>query len=211
MTIGRVAWVVGGYLAGTIPSTYLIARWRGALDLEAASDRRVGEADPHILMPLYLGWKWAALASTADVLKGMLVVLAARDWGALSPPWLAAVGVAAVLGHAFPFYRRRMAGRGLATAAGVLLVLLPVEMAIAGAAIVLGAILNETGLASTLGMASIPFVAWGRGQPFAYVAMAAVIFVVLVIRRLEGVSDVVRSGVPWPRAVLRRAVFDAST
>ena len=34
-------------------------------------------------------------------------------------------------GHAFPFYRRAMAGRGVAAAAGVFLVVLPVEMAIA--------------------------------------------------------------------------------
>ena len=52
-------------------------------------------------------------------------------------------------GHAFPFYRRAMAGRGVAAAAGVFLVVLPVEMAIAGALIVAGLVLRTTSLGTT--------------------------------------------------------------
>ncbi len=40
--------------------------------------------------------------------------------------------------------------------------------------------------------------------------MAVVIFGLLLLRRLEGVGEVVRSGVPASRAVLYRCLFDAS-
>jgi hypothetical protein len=40
--------------------------------------------------------------------------------------------------------------------------------------------------------------------------MAAAIFALLMIRRLEGVSGVIRSGIPPARAVLYRCLFDSS-
>jgi len=144
------------------------------------------------------------------VLKGLLVVELARRLGHLSDPWLAAVAVAAVLGHAFPPYLTRWAGRGLATTAGVLLVILPLQMIVAGLLIVFGIAIHASGLLSTIGLASVPVLAWIQGQPAPFVWAAAVILAIVVIRRLEGVGDVIRSGVPWPRAVARRALFDVT-
>jgi glycerol-3-phosphate acyltransferase PlsY len=161
-------------------------------------------------MASQLGVGWAAAAATGDVLKGLAFVPAARVWGGLSPAGLALVGVAVVVGHAFPFYAREMAGRGLAAAAGVYLVLLPLEMVGAGVLIVAGAAVRTTSLATTIAMGSVPVVAAIRGQPPSFVAMSAAIFVVLMIRRLEGVGDVVRSGIRPARAVLYRCVFDSS-
>jgi len=153
---------------------------------------------------------WAAVAAVVDVLKALLVALAAREWGGLSDAWLAVTGVAVVAGHAFPFYRRAMAGRGVAAAAGVFLVILPFEMAIAGALIVLGVVLRATSLATTAGLASVPVVAAARGQPGPFVALALILFAIVVGRRLEGVGAVVRAGVRPVRAVWYRAIFDSS-
>lgn len=210
MIAGRVAWVVGGYFAGTLPSTLIVARAKRATGLIAATGRSSGETDPHILMARHLGVGWTALAATLDVLKGFVLVLAARRWGRLDPAWLALTGVAVVLGHSFPLYARQMAGRGLAAASGVFLVLLPLEMVVAGVLILLGAATRNTGLASTIGMAAVPVVAMIEGQPGELVAMAVVVFAVLVIRRLEGLGAVVAGGVPMGRAVLYRCLFDSS-
>jgi glycerol-3-phosphate acyltransferase PlsY len=210
MNGGRILWVAGAYLAGTLPSTLLVAKAKTATSLLAASRRNAGETDPHILMVTHLGVGWTVLAATVDVLKGFLFVLAARDWGHLDPAWLALVGVAAVLGHAFPFYAPQMAGRGLAAAAGVYLVLLPVEMVVAGLLIVLGGAARSTGLASTVAMGAIPVMAAIQSQPGEFVAMSAAIFALLMIRRLEGVGQVIRSGISPGRAVLYRMLFDSS-
>lgn len=210
MTAGRLFWAGGGYLAGTFPSTWMVARAKGAGALLAAAGRGSGETDPHILMTKHLGIGWTALAATLDVLKGLAFVLAARKWGRLDPGWLALCGVTVVVGHAFPFYLKEMAGRGLAAASGVFLVLLPVEMTVAGLTIVAGGAARVTGLASTVAMASVPLVAAVRGQPGEFVAMAAAIFAIIIIRRLEGVGEVTRSGISPGRAALYRCLYDAS-
>lgn len=203
-------WAAGAYLAGTLPSTFVVAKLKGARGLLDAAGRDAGETDAHILMTRCLGPRWSALAATADVLKALLYVLAARHWGGVSTGWLAVVGVLVVAGHSFPFYATRMAGRGLSAAAGVFLVVLPWEMVVAGVIIVLGVLARRSGLASTLALALIPVMAALQGQPLPFVAMAASIFVLIMVRRLQGVRSVAAAGVPMPKAVLYRCVFDSS-
>jgi acyl phosphate:glycerol-3-phosphate acyltransferase len=210
VTWGHVLWVVGGYVAGTFPSTYIVLRAHHAPGVIRLARREDSEGDAHILIRDHLGGKWAALAATMDVLKGLAYALAASRLGDLPPAWLAGVGVAVVVGHSFPPYARALAGRGLAAAAGVYLAVLPIEMVIAGVVTLAGIIVRWTPVASTIGFASVPAVAAVRGQPAALVAMSAGILAIIVLRRLEGIGDVVRGGVPWRRALYYRAVHDAS-
>jgi glycerol-3-phosphate acyltransferase PlsY len=181
---GRVLWVLGAYVAGTLPSTLIVARTKRASALLAATGRRAGETDAHILMAEHLGVGWTVVAATMDVLKGFLMVLAGRHWGPLAAAWLALVGVAAVLGHTFPPYAREM--------------------------IVVGRIAKITGLAATLAMGGVPALAAIQGQPGEFVAMGAAVFAILMIRRLEGVGEVIRSGVGPLKAIMYRCVFDSS-
>src|SRR5207244_7834333 len=118
-----VVWVVGGYLAGVFLSTWIVARINHSAELAASVRQGSSEGDAHLMTTKYLGWGWSAAASTADVLKGSLWVLAARDLGHQGVGVQAVAGVAVVAGHSFPFFAREYAGRGLAASAGVLLVL----------------------------------------------------------------------------------------
>lgn len=211
MSWGGLLWAAGGYLAGTIPSTWLVARAKRAKDLISASGRSAGETDPHILMAKHLGVGWTALAATVDVLKALVYVIAARQWGHLDKGWLALAGVLIVVGHSFPFYAQQMAGRGVAAAAGVYLALLPWEMVVAGLLIVIGGAIRSTSLFTTVAMAAVPAVATLQGQPGEFVAMSAAVFAILMIRRLEGIGVVIRSGIPPARAVVYRCVFDSSS
>ena len=210
MNAGKVAWVLGGYLAGTLPFALIVARVKGATGVVSSARRDAGEADAHILMWKELGLGWAIVAGTSDVLKGFVYVLAARHWGRLDPGWLAVAAVAVVVGHSFPFYARAMGGRGLSAASGVSLVLLPVEMIVAGVVILIGGATRSTGVSTTIAFASIPVVAAFRSQPGPFIAMAALIFAILLLRRVEGVRAVIRSGVPAAKAIWDRAVFDSS-
>lgn len=203
-----IPWVLGGYVAGTLPSAYLVARAKRASAVLTASRRDASEGDAHVLMSKHLGGGWSALAAALDVGKGFAFPLLARGLGGLRPEWVALVAVAVVVGHGWPPYARAMAGRGLSTAAGVLLALLPVAMVIAGVVILVGILLRYTGPASTIGLLSAAPVAALRGQPPAYVAMVGALVVVIMIRRLEGVTAVVGRGRPWPSALYYRAVWD---
>ncbi|MGH2723647.1 MAG: glycerol-3-phosphate acyltransferase [Actinomycetota bacterium] len=203
-----VLWVVGGYVVGTLPATYLVARARRATAVLGGSYRDASEGDAHILMTRHLGGAWSALAATLDVGKGFAYPLLARHAGGLGPEWLALVGVAVVVGHGWPPYARWMAGRGLSAAAGVLLALLPWGMVVAGVIILTGIVLRYTGPASTIGLAAAAPIAAVQGQPAAFVAMVGAILAVIMLRRVEGVGQVVRRGVSWPVALYYRAVWD---
>jgi glycerol-3-phosphate acyltransferase PlsY len=205
-----VLWAAGGYLAGTFPSAWIIARAKRSSAILDAARRSSGETDPHILMAKHLGVGWTVVAATLDVVKAFVFVLAARHWGGLDSSWLALSGVTVVIGHSFPFYLKEMAGRGLAAASGVLLLLLPIPMTVCGLLIVVGGVLRNTSLATTIGLASVPMVAAIQGQPGAFVAMGATLFVLIMLRRLEGVGTVIRTGVGPARALWYRMVFDSS-
>jgi glycerol-3-phosphate acyltransferase PlsY len=208
MDLGRILWVAGAYLAGTFPSTYLIARAMRATEVLTAADRNRSEGDAHVLMRDHMGGGWGVLAGTIDVAKALVYVLVARRYGHLPASWVAVCAVVLVTGYTFPFYARSMAGRGLAASAGVLLALLPIPMVVAGLIIVLGYFARTMGPATTLGFASVPVVAQLQGQPRAYVMMAAGVFGIILLRRLEGVSEAARRH-GWRRALTRRLLLDA--
>lgn len=120
------------YLIGGIPFGYLIARARG-VDLFTQGSGNIGATN----VARVLGKKLGILAFVLDFAKGALPVLAALSLGpqfteVLTGEELGVVGgLCAVLGHLFPVYLRFRGGKGVATAAGVVAVLLPLE-ALAG-------------------------------------------------------------------------------
>jgi glycerol-3-phosphate acyltransferase PlsY len=200
-------WAGIGYAAGTFPAAWVAAVATGKRMVLAMVRRNVGEFDAHVMLKASAG-RSATLAAVLDVLKGFIPVVIAILFA--GPYEIAACAVGTVVGHCWPVYLYAYAGRGLAAAAGAFLGFLPAEMVFAGIVRVVGAGLKAGGLASTLGYAAIPLVAWWRGQPAAYVLAAVAINVLIFVRRLEGISEDLALGVPISRAVARRIVLDAS-
>jgi len=199
--------VAGGYLAGTFPSAYVVAKALGAHSVVEKASGSASEGDAHVLLAARTGSGPAAAAIVGDLAKGALVALAAERAG-LPSGLQAATGVAVVSGHSFPFYARPFAARGLTAAAGVTLVLLPAPMVVAGSIILTGKLLGHTGPASTLGFAAVPVVAAIQRRPKPLVAMGAGILGVIMLRRLVGIHRIAtRDG--WPRALYHRLLFDA--
>jgi len=50
VTWSHLAWVAGAYVAGTLPSTWLVSRSRNARGVITAARRTEGEADAHVLL-----------------------------------------------------------------------------------------------------------------------------------------------------------------
>lgn len=113
------------YLAGSIPTGLVVAWIFQGPDPRQAGSGNVGAANLYRL----LGPQAGVLTLAGDVLKGALPVLAAQY--SLTPlgPWqenaVAAVGLAAVLGHIYSLFLGFQGGKGVATAFGVLAVLTP--------------------------------------------------------------------------------------
>jgi glycerol-3-phosphate acyltransferase PlsY len=104
------------------------------------------------------GKKLGVLVLALDALKGALPVVLALRLMPDSPRLHVAVGLAAFLGHCFPVWLKFRGGKGVATALGVLLVLVPLA-ALAGAA-VYGLVLAVTRV-SSLGSLTAGVVAVG--------------------------------------------------
>jgi acyl phosphate:glycerol-3-phosphate acyltransferase len=114
--------VLIAYLIGAIPFGYLIARGRG-VDILKQGSGNIGATN----VGRVLGRRFGLFVFVLDFAKGALPALVAGrldlpDGG----PWLGvAAGLAAFLGHLFPVYLGFRGGKGVATGAGVVAVLLP--------------------------------------------------------------------------------------
>jgi len=106
------------YLLGTFPSAELVARRRG-IDINAEGSGNPGASNAFRV----LGWKAGAVVFGLDLAKGALAalvgLLVAGHEGAF------VLGGAAIVGHMLPVTRRFRGGRGVATGAGVVLVVFP--------------------------------------------------------------------------------------
>ncbi|MEW6511628.1 MAG: glycerol-3-phosphate acyltransferase [Bacteroidota bacterium] len=105
-----------GYLLGSIPTAFLLVRWKSAIDIRSAGSGNVGTLNSfEVTRSKTIG----ALVLVGDLLKGVLAVLVARwVWGLGFEHW-AVAGTGALLGHNFPVWLGFRGGRGLATGAGV--------------------------------------------------------------------------------------------
>ena len=119
--------VMVGYVVGSIPAAYLIARWRADVDIRREGEGNVGARNVfHVV-----GSGWGVAAFAADFAKGVVVAFAFRG----QPAWqLAVAGVAVLVGHAYPVWLRFVGGKGLSTVGGFAAAVMPLPAAIGGAA-----------------------------------------------------------------------------
>jgi glycerol-3-phosphate acyltransferase PlsY len=111
---------VAAYLVGSLSFAVLVSRVMGLND-----PRTYGSKNPGATNVLRSGNKTAAVVTLLlDALKGWLPVVAVAWWGepyGLGDGTVALVGLAAFLGHLFPVFFRFQGGKGVATAAGVII------------------------------------------------------------------------------------------
>ena len=111
---------LAGYGLGSIPFGLLITRWAGAGDIRAIGSGNIGATNV-----LRTGRKGLALATLLlDLAKGAVPVALCHAW--LGPQAAVLAGAGAILGHCFPVWLGFNGGKGVATAAGVVLGLTPI-------------------------------------------------------------------------------------
>lgn len=137
-----LSWLLVSYLLGAVPTSYLVARLFKGIDLREQGSRNLGATN------LYrtLGWKFAVPVGLFDVAKGALpvVLLGPRvPEIALFPVYC---GVAAIIGHVFSVFVGFKGGKGVATAAGVVLGLAP--LALLAVAVVWAVVVKLSGYVS---------------------------------------------------------------
>lgn len=157
-----------GYLAGSVPFAYLLAR-RAGIDVRVAGSGNVGAAN---VFRTTGAWRGVAVMAL-DVTKGAVAVLVA--YLAAGGASLAAMtGAAAIVGHIYPVWLRFHGGKGVAVAAGVFCVLAPIATAIAAAFFLVTVWLTRyISLGSIAATIALPPAAWLSGAPRGVVVAAA--------------------------------------
>lgn len=116
------ALLLGSYLLGAVPTSYLAGRWARGIDLREHGSGNLGATNAFRV----LGWRLAVPVLIGDILKGWLPTFLFPYVAGISPGWALAFGAAAIIGHVFSLYVRFKGGKGVATSAGVFIALAPV-------------------------------------------------------------------------------------
>jgi glycerol-3-phosphate acyltransferase PlsY len=125
--MAALPWLLASYLVGAIPTSYLVGRLFKGIDLREHGSRNLGATNLYRV----LGWRYAVPVGLFDAAKGAIPVLLFAPHVSASELFALLCGVTAVLGHVFSVFVRFRGGKGVATAAGVMLALAPAALGIA--------------------------------------------------------------------------------
>ena len=163
-TIARIAAPLAvGYLIGGIPWALIIGKRFYGIDPRKHGSGNLGATNVFRT----LGWKAALAVAVLDIAKGAAAVLLAmsvcppevrgdaRDWVLVS------VAIVTILGHTYSPYIRFNGGKGVATAAGVVAVMMPLTWPILFVTfVVVIAIWRMVSLGSIVIAIEFPLLAW---------------------------------------------------
>lgn len=160
--------ILVGYLAGSVPFAFLLAR-RAGIDVRRTGSGNVGAANVLRTTGVWRG----VIVMTLDVAKGAAAV-ALANVSSSGNGIVALAGAAAVVGHIYPVWLRFHGGKGVAVAAGVFAILTPVATAIAMSLFLLIVWTTRyVSLGSVAATLALPPAAWLTGAPGAVVGAAA--------------------------------------
>ena len=166
-----------GYLAGSVPFAFLLARRRG-IDVRVAGSGNVGAAN---VLRTTGAWR-GVIVMSLDVAKGIGAVAIAHMLAG-GTALMALTGAAAIVGHVYPVWLRFHGGKGVAVAAGVFTMLSPGATAMAAALFLLIAwVTRYVSLASIGATLALPPATWILGAPLSVVLVAAGTAVLILFR-----------------------------
>jgi glycerol-3-phosphate acyltransferase PlsY len=191
--VTRELLVVAGYVLGSIPFALLAVRLAGKGDIRKVGSGNVGATNTLRAA----GWKVALPVALLDIGKGVAAVLLMRSVTA-NPAWLAAAGLAAIVGHCFPVWLGFSGGKGVATAAGVFGALAPTALLVAAGIWVAGLLVTRiVSVSSLLAAAGFPVVLYFLRHPRPEVmACAVAAAMVIIFRHRKNVRRLARGEEP---------------
>ncbi len=189
----RLALVVAGFLAGSIPFGVILGRVVLGVDVRKVGSGNIGATN----VARAGGRKLGVVVLLLDAAKAIVPILVARRLLAGVPgaeAWTVAVAVAAFLGHLYPPWLGFQGGKGVATGLGIFAVLAPwaALVAVAGYAIVYGAtrISSVGSLTGTTLCVLGTFVAHGVRSPVSWAGL--VIGALIFLRHRENIGRLLR-------------------
>ena len=202
------ATLIGAYLLGSIPSAYIIGKFKKGTDI-----REVGSKNMGAMNVIYnVGFWWGVLTLAADIGKGV-VAMAIAHWfkHSFDLPALAyfATGIAVLLGHNFPVFLKFRGGKGGATAVGILCYVMPLGCLIGF--IIFGIIVLITRfptLSYGIGLLCFPFVAWLIYHRVDWIVFSLIVIAVPFIRYIPRLKEIYKKAGNIGHAIRRKNLKD---
>jgi glycerol-3-phosphate acyltransferase PlsY len=201
--------IIGAYLLGSIPFSYLAARRRG-IDLRKRGTQQVGGGNLWRTTSKKLG----LTVGMWDFFKGMLMVLVAWRLN-LNAGQQLSVGLGVVVGHNWPVFLRFHGGRGIATSLGIIIILPFINdispwpsVAFFAAAIITIIFTHRSPVPILVGMLMLPvFSAIFREDLSVIVGFVAMTLIVIV-KRLTAQPAVEARSIGMGRLLWNRLLYD---
>ena len=186
--------VIGSYLVGSIPFSYIAGKLLKGIDLREHGSGNLGASNTFRNLGIVPG----AVVLLCDIAKGFVPVFVAERLAVgagLPVHWLLlCAAFAAIIGHMYSVYLRFSGGKGIATAGGAFLAISPYALLLSVAvwAFVFAA-RRIVSLASLTAALSLPVFVYlvGRGgwwpTHWSYTAVALAVVVVVVLRHQSNI------------------------
>jgi len=179
----RIIVALASYLAGSIPTGYLLVRLSGRKDVREFGSGSTGATNVLRLK----GWKVALPVAVFDVLKGFLPVFLAAKWFA-DPVFAALCGLLAVVGHCFPFAIGFRGGKGVATSLGAFAAIAWAPcLGSLGLFLIIIGLTRYVSLGSIVGSLAFPVIHFAGGGSPAVAAVALAIAALIVVRHKSNI------------------------
>ena len=200
MIVNGIIAIVIGYLLGSIPSAYIAARLATGKDIRQMGVGNVGGLNTYREVGL-----WPAVAvAIVDIGKGTAAVAIAYWLLDLSPVFVLAAGLAAIVGHMWMVFLKFSGGRGMGTTVGALAILMPLYGYLPGLLIFFGAIIipliitRNIALSMATALVALPFITWlgMHSRPF--------IIWSIIVGILTGLKFLPTARAAWAKAENKR-------
>lgn len=195
----QVGVVIAAYLLGSVPVGLIVGKVFFGKDIRDEGSGNLGATNAYRALGPVAG----VLVFVLDVAKGAApVYVALRLWGQPTDPWstlvLVMTGMAAIAGHNWPVYLKFRGGKGVSTAAGVLVVLFPYLTAALAVvwivAVLLTRYVSVGSIAIALGFPVLVAIFYGSNR--VYVAFSVVAAAVVIFRHRSNIGRLLRGVEP---------------
>lgn len=190
--------VLLGYLLGSIPTGYWIAKYLKGIDI-----REVGSGSTGATNVLRSVGKTAALiVFVVDLTKGMMAIALIPFFNQILPltwqTWLiVAVGLAAIIGHSKSIWLNFQGGKSVATSLGVFLIINPiVALGCLGVFLIVLAISRMVSLSSICGAIALNIFMITLQQPPAYILLGVIAGIYVIWRHQTNIERILAGTEP---------------
>ncbi|WP_455767908.1 glycerol-3-phosphate 1-O-acyltransferase PlsY [Phascolarctobacterium succinatutens] len=172
-----------GHVCGSVPSGLWLVQAFHGIDIRNYGSKNIGTTNVFRTV----GPKTAVLVLIADAFKGILAV-GIMSYFFHNPLLDVVTALGALLGHNYSLFLGFKGGKGVATALGLLIFMMPkVALASFGIWLVCVLLTRYVSLASIMAAIFTPPLAWYLGYPSAYVIFSVVAAFFVVLRHKENI------------------------